>query len=111
MSGRCAPFLVMINLLLYLQVVVTEGPGHAQQILTTLDLVSWGGVVVVSGDGLVHEVYNGLLARPDWSEALGFPVGLVPGGSGNALVRSLVHWQVIFIYSSSILYQFAIFAL
>ena len=75
------------------EVLATEGPGHAQQILTTLDLASWGGVVVVSGDGLIHEVYNGLLARPDWSEALGFPVGTIPGGSGNALVRSLIHWQ------------------
>ena len=71
------------------EVLATEGPGHAQQILTTLDLASWGGVVVVSGDGLVHEVYNGLLARADWSEALGFPVGVIPGGSGNALVRSV----------------------
>ena len=75
------------------EVLGTEGPGHAQEILTTLDLASWGGVVVVSGDGLVHEVYNGLLARPDWSEALGFPVGVIPSGSGNALVRSLIHWQ------------------
>ena len=75
------------------EVLGTEGPGHAQQILTTLDLASWGGVVVVSGDGLVHEVYNGLLGRPDWSEAIGFPVGVIPAGSGNALVRSLIHWQ------------------
>ena len=48
------------------EVVVTEGAGHARQIMLSLELTAWAGVVVVSGDGLVHEVYNGLLARPDW---------------------------------------------
>ena len=75
------------------ELVVTEGPGHARQIMLGLELAAWGGVVVVSGDGLVHEVYNGLLARPDWRLALQFCVGVLPAGTGNALVHSLVAAQ------------------
>ena len=72
------------------EVVVTEGSGHARQIMLSLELSAWAGVVVVSGDGLVHEVYNGLLARPDWRIALQFGVGVLPAGTGNALVHSLL---------------------
>ena len=72
------------------EVVVTEGAGHARQIMLSLELTAWAGVVVVSGDGLVHEVYNGLLARPDWRLALQFSVGVLPAGTGNALVHSLL---------------------
>lgn len=40
----------------------------------------------------VSQVYNGLLARPDWEEAIQFPIGIIPGGSGNGLARSVAHW-------------------
>ena len=51
--------------------------------------------VTVSGDGLIHEVLNGLFDRVDWREALArLPIGVVPGGTGNALSRTLVHEQV-----------------
>ena len=33
-----------------------------------------------------------MLQRPDWSQALEMPVGIVPGGTGNGLARSLGHW-------------------
>lgn len=75
------------------EVVLTEGPGHAREIMATLELAAWSGVVIVSGDGLVHEVYNGLMSRPDWRSALEFSIGIIPAGSGNALTHSLVHWQ------------------
>jgi len=75
------------------EVVLTEGPGHAREIMATLELAAWSGVVIVSGDGLVHEVYNGLMSRPDWRSALEFSVGVIPAGSGNALTHSLLHWQ------------------
>jgi len=31
--------------------------------MAKLDLDEWSGVLIVSGDGLVHEVYNGLFIR------------------------------------------------
>lgn len=75
------------------EVVVTEAPGHASHIMAALELGAWAGVVVVAGDGLLHEVYNGLLARPDWRAAIQFSVGALPGGSGNALVSTLASAQ------------------
>lgn len=33
----------------------------------------------VSGDGMVHEVFNGLAGRPDAADALRIPVGHIPG--------------------------------
>ena len=30
---------------------------------------------MVSGDGLVHEVYQGLMSRPDWQTAVKIAVG------------------------------------
>ena len=49
-----------------------------------------GGVVVIGGDGILYEVINGLMERPDW-ESL-FPelkLGIIPCGSGNGLAKSI----------------------
>ena len=53
---------------------------------------SCDGIIVVSGDGMVHEVFNGLSKRSDAAVALqAIPVGHIPGGSGNALATSINH--------------------
>ncbi|XP_023330241.1 sphingosine kinase 1 isoform X3 [Eurytemora carolleeae] len=75
------------------ELLPTQGPGHARDVMAKLDLDEWSGVLIVSGDGLVHEVYNGLFIRSDWRSSLEFPVGIIPAGSGNALSRSLIHFQ------------------
>ncbi|XP_025116164.1 LOW QUALITY PROTEIN: sphingosine kinase 1-like [Pomacea canaliculata] len=71
------------------KLVVTEYAGHAQDMVQNLELSDWGGLVIVSGDGLIFEVINGLMKRVDWSSAIKTPVGCVPGGSGNALACSI----------------------
>lgn len=74
------------------EVIETEYAGHAQDFVESCqDLKSrYSSIVIVSGDGLIHEVYNGLAARSDWHQVADIPVGLVPGGSGNALNCSLL---------------------
>lgn len=52
----------------------------------------WDAVVLMSGDGLLHEVINGLMERPDWKRAIQKPLCILPGGSGNALAASLNHY-------------------
>ncbi|XP_060076120.1 sphingosine kinase 1-like [Ylistrum balloti] len=67
------------------EVKITEHAGHATEIMVSLDLSQWYAVIIVSGDGLIYETINGLMKRPDWERAIQFPVGCLPGGSGNAL--------------------------
>ncbi|KAK7070693.1 Sphingosine kinase 1, partial [Halocaridina rubra] len=74
------------------EVVVTKASNHALELVKTLDLSLYSGLVIVSGDGLLYEIYNGLLARNEWEKAIEFPVGVIPGGSGNGLARSLAHY-------------------
>ncbi|XP_019629056.1 PREDICTED: sphingosine kinase 2-like [Branchiostoma belcheri] len=72
-----------------ISVVTTEYSGHAFDVVQTTDLSSWGGIVVVSGDGLLYEVVNGLMSRPDWEQAIKIPLGILPAGSGNGLCYSI----------------------
>lgn len=46
----------------------------------------------VGGDGIVFEVINGIFERWDWSEIIKLiPIGVIPGGSGNGLARSIAY--------------------
>lgn len=72
--------------------VVTERPGHALEHITKAkDADEWTAVVVISGDGTVHEVVNGLHGRGMLDRV---PIAVVPAGSGNALCRVIAHEQV-----------------
>jgi len=42
----------------------------------------------VGGDGLIHEVLNGLMDREDNEQAIKIPIGIIPAGSQNALAMS-----------------------
>ena len=53
--------------------------------MQTLNLNEYRGIIVISGDGLVYEVINGLMSRPDWQQAIKIPIAQIPGGSANAL--------------------------
>lgn len=59
-------------------------------------------MVIVSRDVLIYEVLiyrvfhncilqviNGLMSRSDWETAINFPIGCIPGGSGNALCLNI----------------------
>eukprot|EP00058_Branchiostoma_floridae_P019190 XP_002604679.1 hypothetical protein BRAFLDRAFT_282352 [Branchiostoma floridae] len=72
-----------------ISVVTTEYSGHAFDVVQSADLSAWGGIVVVSGDGVLYEVVNGLMSRPDWEQAIKIPLGILPAGSGNGLCYSI----------------------
>ncbi|XP_068177835.1 sphingosine kinase 1-like [Antennarius striatus] len=73
--------------------IITERQNHARELVREADLSQWDAVVIMSGDGLLFEVINGLLERPDWEEAIRTPLGILPGGSGNALAASIHHYS------------------
>ncbi|MEE6483157.1 hypothetical protein FKM82_013450 [Ascaphus truei] len=66
-----------------------ERHNHARELVQGINLAEWDGIVVISGDGLLYEVINGLMERPDWEDAIKMPVGIIPCGSGNALAGSI----------------------
>ncbi|XP_034030555.1 sphingosine kinase 2 [Thalassophryne amazonica] len=72
--------------------IQTERQNHARELIREISLPEWDGIVIVSGDGLMHEVINGLMERPDWEQAIKTPVGILPCGSGNALAGSINHY-------------------
>ena len=47
------------------------------------------GVVCVSGDGLIHEVMAGLMTHAEPDAAIKTPIGIIPGGSGNGVAKSI----------------------
>ncbi|XP_028446106.1 sphingosine kinase 1 [Perca flavescens] len=73
--------------------VITERQNHARELVKETDLSQWDALVIMSGDGLLFEVINGLLERPDWEEAIQTPLGILPSGSGNALAASIHHYS------------------
>lgn len=50
------------------------------EIIQQLDIENYVGVAVLSGDGLISEVLNGLLRRLDYRRALKFPIIHIPTG-------------------------------
>ncbi|XP_063080334.1 sphingosine kinase 1-like isoform X2 [Engraulis encrasicolus] len=73
--------------------VITEHQNHARELVREADLTQWDALVILSGDGLLFEVVNGLMEREDWEEAIQTPLGILPGGSGNALAASVSHYS------------------
>ena len=75
-------------------VMVTKYAGEAKKVAHELDAKNFCCIICVSGDGLIHEVLNGLTSRSDSSDALNrLPLAQLPGGSGNALSLSLNHGE------------------
>ncbi|TNM96776.1 hypothetical protein fugu_014932 [Takifugu bimaculatus] len=75
------------------KLVITEHQNHARELVRKADLSQWDALVIMSGDGLLFEVINGLMDREDWEQAIQTPLGILPGGSGNALAASVHHYS------------------
>jgi len=68
----------------------TTHAGHGTEIGKNVDPSKYFGVVTISGDGLLNEIFNGICSRPDRATVVAqVPLGIIPGGSGNGLAASL----------------------
>jgi hypothetical protein len=71
----------------------TRCANDAHELARTLPLTdpesdeSIDAFVVVGGDGTIHDVINGMLARGDGQVA---PIGVVPAGTGNSMMMDFV---------------------
>lgn len=69
-----------------IDMVKTRYRGEAVEIAEKMDIDAFDTVVACSGDGLPHEVFNGLGKRADAKKALSkMAVSHIPCGSGNAM--------------------------
>ncbi|KAF9533023.1 ATP-NAD kinase-like domain-containing protein [Crepidotus variabilis] len=73
-----------------LEVIHTTRQGHGLEVAKTLRLDHYDAIVTVSGDGLIHEVLNGLAQHAEAAHALATPVVPIPTGSGNGLSLNLL---------------------
>ncbi|XP_074567807.1 sphingoid long-chain bases kinase 1-like [Curcuma longa] len=74
-----------------MEVVKTTYAGHARNLASTVDFSTCpDGIVCVGGDGIVNEVLNGLLTRENQQEAISMPIGVIPAGSDNSLVWTVL---------------------
>ena len=65
---------------------ITKYPSHAHQKINTCNLSDIDRIIVLGGDGTMHEVINGMFSRNDNKN---LPIGLLPTGSGNSLIHDL----------------------
>lgn len=63
--------------------------------------LEYAAIITVSGDGLIHEVINGLSHHGNPIKALSTPVAPIPAGSGNGLSLNLLGIKVILKKSSA----------
>nr|GMD67596.1 sphingoid long-chain bases kinase 1 [Ipomoea batatas] len=74
-----------------LEVVKTTSAGHARKLASTVDFSTCpDGIICVGGDGIINEVLNGLLCRDNQKEAISIPIGIIPAGSDNSLVWTVL---------------------
>lgn len=72
-------------------VTETEYAGHCEDAIRDLDVSKVDLIISVSGDGMLHELVNGIMKRDDWHQATKVPIGVIPCGTGNALASSLMY--------------------
>ncbi|MGL5942144.1 MAG: diacylglycerol kinase family protein [Waterburya sp.] len=68
----------------------TSSPGDTKNLVLNLNLVNTDGIVIVGGDGTIHDAIAGLMSRPDWETAIKIPLGIIPGGTGNGICKTIL---------------------
>ncbi|KAE8712832.1 Sphingoid long-chain bases kinase 1 [Hibiscus syriacus] len=74
-----------------LEVAKTTSASHAKKLASTVDISTCpDGIICVGGDGIINEVLNGLLTRDNQKEGISIPIGIIPAGSDNSLVWTVL---------------------
>ncbi len=70
----------------FVDLAITQHPKHAVAIASEAGTDRYATVIALGGDGLAHEVVNGLMELPKSKRPV---FGLIPVGSGNDLAKTL----------------------
>ena len=68
----------------------TYSAADTKNLVQELDLTKVDGLVIVGGDGTIHDAIAGLMSRKDSRRAIELPLGIIPGGTGNGLSKTLL---------------------
>lgn len=69
------------------EVAMTVSRGHGAELAAAAARAGQSAVVAVGGDGIVHEVANGLMRAANGARTV--PMGVIAAGSGNDFVKML----------------------
>jgi len=64
----------------------SDRPGFITDFIINSNLSEFDGLCVVGGDGTIHEAVLGLMKS---DKAKSIPLGIIPGGTGNAFIEDL----------------------
>lgn len=74
------------------EIVTTAYQGHAEEIGVNFNPDGYDGIIVISGDGLLHEFICGLFKNRGLDQVKSIfeccPIGVVPVGTGNGIATS-----------------------
>ncbi|PSB11402.1 sphingosine kinase [Pleurocapsa sp. CCALA 161] len=71
-------------------VTETSSAADTKNLVRNLNLSALDGLVIVGGDGTIHDAIAGLMSRGDRETAIKLPLGIIPGGTGNGLCKSIL---------------------
>ncbi|KAI8872374.1 hypothetical protein GQ42DRAFT_161368 [Ramicandelaber brevisporus] len=78
----------------------TQRVNHATDAARDFDLDKIDAAITISGDGLLHELMNGLAKHnKNPSAALKLPIGIIPSGTSNGMAKSV---EAASVYSSTL---------
>lgn len=84
--NKALPYLNKGNITI--KVVYTEYKNHAYDYVQNLTINEYDGIIVCSGDGIMHEIINSIFNRNDKDIFINnIILGVIPGGSANALCK------------------------
>ena len=90
--NKAVPFLNKGNI--STKVIFTEYKNHAYDYIQNLKINEYDGIIVCSGDGIMHEIINSIFNRKDKDIFLNnIILGCIPGGSANALCKVISHYN------------------
>ena len=72
--------------------VVTTSETFVEEYFRELKDIDFSDIAIVGGDGLIHQVLNGMFNHPWRDELFEIPVAFIPGGSWNGNACDFHGW-------------------